>query len=1311
MKIFTFVLLLVIWAAFFFGIDSLIINVLSYPKEKRYLHFRLIIVSFFTALIASTDLTNSFVVWLTKLISAPSAIKVIFTIIPARSTGMVCMLLCILILNTSYAVVHLSAIATNKKIFKAKENDYVVYDQLEGRERISRFPWKIINLFYEMDNGKPKLKNFGYMLGVSIKWMKFISLVIMLFEIVAMFLSISFGINLFNGLLLTIVQRFYLLPVALYFLFEQIQLFLEGPETVSGGSVDSVDISEKMMGDIQSLVPCYLELFENSGAILCVEAGPKDMVSAPNYYGNEAGNNQLIECKDPGLSEILFGQLRSSGIEMNFEYQNAVIQLLNGKSVFVRDNLEGEFSAYYCAYISYFASQGKCSLIICSDGASAEKARSEIEAVFENASGMNALSKISNVDNLTNDSDVNILICTYSDIADMDFILRYNNLAKRICFAILLDCDAFLDLDAIHIEVMLSKFRSIATLKNYAFVSDSGNEIVRERIQSIFSLNNPGLESFNHDFRPSNSNVMVWKAECNYNLQKILGIGGSGSTYLGKALPLSLVAIKNGFPNVYVIPGKKVGDFFFQKNASDPNSMDLDAYFDAKIDIKNVIIPRSSDATESSELKVFCVYDENFNIFDSLMKWFKYAGTTGSLIHVISPSYMLREFLAYYYKTNLTRSHSFHALYNNQLCLDHSRLLSLLAKFSDTDIEEEELLSISKSYGWEKKYNKITDLLLDAVKLVRNEAHDIYDYFEILDYNRLNRSDNKIVQFRTFHLKDKKLISDVLSHVQLTGALNNGKTANTTTVLKGNVTNYYLPKQVVALDGNYYQIESVDNNGTVVVNPSSPKLLFEYYTISDFEITSAKLVDECNDQHNIDFNIYEADVVRNIYGYISSASGNDFTSNSDYRDLTEARYTVTLKRIPVLELRIQKALLNQGSSNAKVIRLLSELFNGMFKTLYPNLYQNIIAVPNIPFNRSLCETAFANEKMATAEDLVDLFVGGVNGSAISRDDDDECVSLYIIEFSCFEYGLVKALYQNITEVLRMIYRYLSWYSVSEKGRYLHFGMDSMSPVFAPEDLLEFLSNALSMNETTEICDSCFDSFDDQYAIYKCSFCGNETRFAWKLDDGRVMCGNCHNQVKSQAQEIAAIYKEIRSNLEKIYNVSFDPTINICFQSKDAIERVAGKLSNGRVIGFYKHNPKKQLWIERKGPSVPMQSTMAHELTHAWQYAKLDSDWKELDKRLGKKNTKKKRDVLFEGHSVFVQIDIMERRGEKRFAEWLKSEYESRNDEYGKGYRFFRDYYRSKNSEGGPYTPFAVMSQLIEEILNGGDISWLEDLIK
>ena len=1313
MKIITFAILLIIWFSLLFGINRTIIHKLSYPKEKRYLHYRLVGISFVFALVASCKLANSFIVWLTQFLSAPGIQQIIFAIIPARAIELVCILLCLLILNTAYSLMHLSAISIFKLVYSKKEDVYIDYSQCDGIRRITCFPWLIINFFYEMDNGKPKLKSSGYTLGVSIRYMKCISLAIMVLEIVAMFLSISFGLNLFGELTLTITERFYLLPAALFFLFEQMQLFLEGPETDNKGNRDTVDISEKMLGDIQALIPCYLELYKDSGAILCAEAGPKQVIRASHMHGNEAGNNQLVDCKEPGVSEILFSQLKASGVVMNFEYQNALIQLLNGDSVFVRDNIEGEFSPYYSAYISYYVSQGKCALIICPANSISVKVKNELERVLANASGMYSLCKVDSVEGLINGSEPDVIICSIEELIEMDFNLRFKELAKRIHFAVMLECSSFLEYDNLRIDLVLSKFYSIPNDMTFAFVSSYGNDRIREHIKSIFSYYCSELESFNNDYRPSNSNVMVWKGESFYNLQDSLKIGAIGSAYLGTAIPLAIVAIKNDFPSVFIIPGETTGDFYFSKNATDTNSMDLDAYFNSKVDLKNVIIPRTSDATQEEDLKVICIYDETFNLFDSLRKWFKYAGKNGSLIHVISPSYMLREYLADNYKELLNSSNIFRALYKEHLCLERSRLLHVLAMFADSDVEEKELARISRTYGWEKKYAKFTDLLFDAVKIVRSEAYDFYNYFEINDDNHLNCSKNSIEVIRHYKLTDKKLISDIVKSFEQAEVLVNTEPLCRINVLKGNLLNYYLQQQIVAFDGNYYQVTEVNNNGQLVVNPSSPNVLYDYFVFSDFEITAAERIDDCNDHHCFDFNIYEANVTRNIYGYVSSTNGNDFSSSSEYRDVVSENKTVELTNVPILELRIPKNLFENATNDEKTIKLFSVLLNGTFKTLFPNLHQNLFAVPNIRFNRDNVYKIIGHKQQANAEELLELVVGGIFDSVITHDDDKEMVSLYIIEFSCFEYGLVKALYQSITDALNIVFNYLNWYLESGKGRYLHFGMDSSIPsTFAADELRNLLKNALDVKNTTIKSNESIESFDNKdYPIYDCSFCGCRSRFAWKLYDGRLMCGSCHNQVKSQADEISTAFEEILSNIETAYDIDIDKDINICFQSKDAIERVAGKMASGRVVGFYKHYPKKQLWIERKGPTVAMQSTMAHELTHAWQYAKLDSDWKKLDEQLGKKNLSKKKTILLEGHAVFVQIDLMEKRGETRFAAWQKSEYESRDDEYGKGYRFFNDYFISKNADGGPYTPFVVMDMLVKDIINGGDTSWLDELIK
>ena len=181
-------------------------------------------------------------------------------------------------------------------------------------------------------------------------------------------------------------------------------------------------------------------------------------------------------------------------------------------------------------------------------------------------------------------------------------------------------------------------------------------------------------------------------------------------------------------------------------------------------------------------------------------------------------------------------------------------------------------------------------------------------------------------------------------------------------------------------------------------------------------------------------------------------------------------------------------------------------------------------------------------------------------------------------------------------------------------------------------------------------------------------------------------------------------------MKEFYHISISNEISVRFQSKDAIERAAGKSSNYRILGFYDPK-KKELWIERKGPSLAMQSTMSHEMTHAWQYFEI-KNMKEFEDHLGTHKTQKKK-VLLEGHAVFVQInylkDVLVETG---FAKRIDDEYSRRTDAYGVGYKLFSDYYAMKNGNGQNLTPFEVMKILVKEIINDEEpIKWPEDIAK
>lgn len=1284
-----------------FGINNVIVNALSYSKVKRYLHFRLIIVAFILAIAVSNYVAGPrLIVLIGNLISLPSVKQVIYSIIPATIVEVVGLLVCTILLNTLYAAVLLVALFIAKKIIFRKKDDYHDYSRFSLVEKIFRFPWKIVNRFYENDNNEVILKAFGYPIGVCFKYMKYVCVIIWFAEILLMTISLGTGIMLLNGLLIPIVKRFYLLPLALFFLFEQIQLFLEGPEREKIGAVSSVDISEKMMGDIRSLIPTYYSAL-GKDAILCAESRPDVNAYETQYHGNDILDEQLSNCNEPGVSEIIFGQIKQSGVEMNYDYQNSIIKLINGESVFVRDISGGEFTSYYSFYISYLASQGKSTLIVCADSEMVSDVREELNAKFLNANGTSILCEIATFGELNSETHANVIICTYHELLDLNLDILDKDMPQDFCFVVFPDSFRFVNLDSVSRRLLVGKLKTISDHMNYAFISCvDGN--VRGILNDLFFYDDIELESFRHDYRSSDSGVMVWKSESIYSLQSKLEIGNSGSSYMGTVLPIALVAIRNDFPKVFTIEGSNSADAYYLNNASESNMLEIYKYLNIRVDLKNTIVSSLTEMVESEDMKVICVYDDANNIISTLHMWFKYAGNNGAIIHVISPHYMVREYFADNYKVLVDSDNPFDALITSDLCTYRNRMINLLTRFISSDVDEKSILELANRYNW--KLSGTVEILLAAVQVLHKEAHNFFNYFEFVDDYYFDTT-NGVIKTRKVHLISDTLKCDLFNIVSSAKVKMSDNVYHELNILKGNVLNYYLPKQLMTIDGKFYQITQIDKNGLIYVQSTKPQTIYDYYTISDFSIVKADLISDLNDE-TFDFNIYEAVVSRNIRGYIYSENGNDFSNLN--RFLNESR-VVQKECVPVLEIRIKKHLFNNDEVTAqKAVKLLSVLFNGLFKTIFPELYQNLIAVANTRFDEALCHKILTEKADHSIEDLVKLYVGGVNESCINHDNDD-CVSLYIIEFSSVEYGMVDVLYQKIKEVFGMIFDYLNWYLSSDKGRYLHFGCDSIPSIFAADELKSVLQNAYNLDDSIDLRNDCIEEAEPRkFKKYSCTFCGKEAYFAWEFGDGRIICGNCHKQVKTQAEEIKQIFEDIKLALIRKYHINLPNSINIRFQSKDAIERVAGKCSDGRIVGFYNEiEDTKQIWIERKGPSVAMKSTMVHELTHAWQYGLLKKDkMKALMKSLGMYKEKKKK-LLLEGHAVYTQILAMDELGEAHFSKVLKVEYSRRNDIYGIGYKLISEYCETKKD----LNPYQAMESLIDEIIKGADVIKWPDNIK
>ncbi|KIR01303.1 hypothetical protein P261_00117 [Lachnospiraceae bacterium TWA4] len=517
-----------------------------------------------------------------------------------------------------------------------------------------------------------------------------------------------------------------------------------------------------------------------------------------------------------------------------------------------------------------------------------------------------------------------------------------------------------------------------------------------------------------------------------------MGIGNQGSPYLGTALPLALVAAKYDFPNVYIISNENGGDEQYFGSARQSNELDIMNYLGKQLDLNSIIRYSSLEAMKPIALKEVIVYDTDYNFFNALWKWFKYAGTEGTLIHVVSPFYMMREYFAANFKrkTLLYSNNEYDAIIPNDIVLKRTLLASILASLADVGMTEDELMDISKKYKWD--YIDVAKLLQDAILTVRGneEFHTIYEHF-IFDEEKFFE-ENKFIHRTRIKLADRNLIAQQKNQISQARMSFRDNEYMDLQILSGNIWNYYLPGQVVGFNRNYYTIKSLDlKEGIVHTQVTNPISIPDYFEISDYQLSNYQLVDGCVDSSIIDYNIYEATATKMIYGYISTNNGNDFSKenhpnvNSINNSATKNQ-TITINKVPVLEMNFLRASFGtlDEKQQEKVISLLCVLLKGLLKTLFPKTYPNIAVVPDFKFDSELIDHVMHHAFDYPEEDMIKATIPRIMVDGTKCDS--RFIRMYIIEFSCIEYGMVKSIYDNRLAIFTKIYDYLDWYIASNE---------------------------------------------------------------------------------------------------------------------------------------------------------------------------------------------------------------------------------------------------------------------------------------
>lgn len=186
----------------------------------------------------------------------------------------------------------------------------------------------------------------------------------------------------------------------------------------------------------------------------------------------------------------------------------------------------------------------------------------------------------------------------------------------------------------------------------------------------------------------------------------------------------------------------------------------------------------------------------------------------------------------------------------------------------------------------------------------------------------------------------------------------------------------------------------------------------------------------------------------------------------------------------------------------------------------------------------------------------------------------------------------------------------------------------------------------------------------------CDFCGAElvgTEYEI-LSDGRERCMMCSKTAVKTEEEFREIYKMVVRNLETFFGVKITAPVRVEMVNTKKLHKRLGKRFvptgnfDGRILGVAIKNKKGySILVENGAPRMQSTMTIAHELTHIWQY--LNWDTKTILRNYGKAQELE----VYEGMAKWSEIQYAYLIGESAAAKREEMITRVRQDEYGRGF--------------------------------------------
>ncbi|MBX3100561.1 MAG: hypothetical protein KF761_13400 [Salinibacterium sp.] len=719
------------------------------------------------------------------------------------------------------------------------------------------------------------------------------------------------------------------------------------------------------------------------------------------------------------LAGVYFQRLKAEGAELDINLLDAAVALLGKQSVVIANPFHGDLTPYLCFPAHYHLLQRRKVLVVAGREAATAEYRDWIESGLESITGISDLWSVETLgDSRRDDLDVGVL--RFADLHNIELLREYDEFLGQVEFVILAEPSRLLATGQLGLGLVLQRVGRQSDVvyaafdRNHDGLVDALSHLLRVELADVVASALP----------TGATSEMVWRAD---GPSMHTAIFPAITRYLGVGTEITAVALKYQVERVSWVGAERfpvrdmiwlAGQYYAAINAF--AELDL-----TQAALAEAIIPVTSPwSVERSDRQFLVVEDEINNVFESLRLYSTRARSEG-FVNLIVGDYLLRDYMVANREIFLADPKAIPSIVPDFARTERNGVLRLLLTMIAFDVDEFELakqlqiLGILVPGDFESDEREDTATpgagqlveIFTALVLKHTGLGDI----RILAKRESANGEQFITRFRVEPSGDLDAVQQHLRPAYYFVEEEQEGSSYIGALLYGHVYQAMLPGQFLTYGGKYYEVQSVGNahgrDGVVLRRAADhirDRRVYKQvrtFTLADLEpnstVGSRLTVDRVEAHPHSDEQPHRSriELVRSFATISVATTGYlEMPSRSALADA----HRVGVEDVPIREYRHKEVLeIRLPEIDAATRLTIVAVLNELFVSVFPNGHEYINAL-----------TADEGDQ---GGDLIDDLV------VVGHPD-----SIFIVEDSIVDLGLVVAVERNWRRLLEIVTDYLLW---------------------------------------------------------------------------------------------------------------------------------------------------------------------------------------------------------------------------------------------------------------------------------------------